>query len=222
MPRHVPSLLAAGADPNAERNHRRMLEEAVLHEDPAMRAVTVQRLLDAGADVNPPTWYTRGRTVLMHACSQPDALACVTVLLEAGADLHAWCKTTYGIPHKNVLHHASAAGCPEVIALLLDRGLSADTPDRLGQTAIDMASQGHHVQALQVLMRASSADLTVKAEALDLAYRRCQQQADEDPSNASNQRLAFKAGRQREEFRAALLDLQLTPAPSLTGRRLRF
>jgi cytohesin len=68
-----------------------------------------------------------GVTPLHRACELPDpatALAAATVLLDAGADPHV--KTQYGYT-VNALHIASYLCRPDLVRLLLDRGVSVNT-----------------------------------------------------------------------------------------------
>jgi ankyrin repeat protein len=157
--RFVDDLLTTGATP--------LLRAAIMHDEPAMRA-----LLAAGAHVDLPN--VMGVTPLMAAAGvgvrepgfganrapsftskdiESDVIASLDILLDAGADVNAAVRDTSSrtarIARLNsltdrlgqtALHQAAGRGWPDVVAHLLQRGAKPTVKDALGRTPLDLAT----------------------------------------------------------------------------------
>jgi ankyrin repeat protein len=157
--RFVDDLLTTGATP--------LLRAAIMHDEPAMRA-----LLAAGARVDLPN--VMGVTPLMAAAGvgvrepgfganrapsftskeiESDVIASLDILLDAGADVNAAVADTSSrtarIARLNsltdrlgqtALHQAAGRGWPDVVAHLLQRGANPALKDALGRTPLDLAT----------------------------------------------------------------------------------
>src|SRR5947209_5113287 len=145
-------LLAAGADPNAARNHRR---SGPLHYaadgfvsgpawDAGRQVKTIRRLLDAGADVNAPD--KNGATPL-HRAVRTRCAAAVKCLLEAGADPTLKNKpgsTPFHLAVQNTGRGGSGsdearAAQKEIIEVFLSFGVSAALTDGKGKSVLQSA-----------------------------------------------------------------------------------
>ena len=136
-------LLAAGADPNAARNHRR---SAPLHYaadgsgcEPERQVAMIRLLLDAGADIHAQD--KNGATPL-HRAVRTRCAAAVKCLLDAGADV-----TIRNLPGSTAFHLAvqntgrggsgsvrAKAAQREIIRIFLERGVSTSLKDAKGKT----------------------------------------------------------------------------------------
>jgi ankyrin repeat protein len=157
--RFVDDLVTTGATP--------LLRAAIMHDEPAMRA-----LLAAGARVDLPN--VMGVTPLMAAAGvgvrepgfganrapsftskdiESDVIASLDILLDAGADVNAAVRDTSSrtarIARLNsltdrlgqtALHQAAGRGWPDVVAHLLQRGAKPTVKDALGRTPLDLAT----------------------------------------------------------------------------------
>ncbi|KAH7190109.1 ankyrin repeat protein [Fusarium oxysporum] len=125
----------------------------------------VERLLEAGANVNAAAAADRGRTAL-QAASAGGHIQVVERLLEAGANVNAAAAARYG---RTALQAASAVGHIQVVERLLEAG--ANVVDRLlnagadvnaaaaaeeGRTALQAASEGGHIQVVERLLEAGA------------------------------------------------------------------
>ena len=135
-------LLAAGANVRARTRLGRYTPLHVAAQ--AGAGAALQRLLDAGADVNAAT--SSGTTPLMLAAASGDATL-VTRLLDKGAEPNAK-ETTHG---QTALMFAAARDRAEVTRVLLARGADASVAstfvDLLALAGLD--SEGRRVQAAQ-------------------------------------------------------------------------
>jgi ankyrin repeat protein len=157
--RFVDDLLTTGATP--------LLRAAIMHDEPAMRA-----LLAAGARVDLPN--VMGVTPLMAAAGvgvrepgfganrapnftsktiESEVIASLDILLDAGADVNAAVRDTSSRTARiarinsltdrlgqTALHQAAGRGWPEVVAHLLERGANPAAKDALGRTPLDLAT----------------------------------------------------------------------------------
>ena len=156
--RFVDDLLTTGATP--------LLRAAIMHDEPAMRA-----LLAAGARVDLPN--VMGVTPLMAAAGvgvrepgfganrapnftskgiESEVIASLDILLDAGADVNAAVRDTSSRTARiarqssltdrlgqTALHQAAGRGWPDVVAHLLQRGANPAVKDALGRTPLDLA-----------------------------------------------------------------------------------
>ncbi|SPO01763.1 uncharacterized protein DNG_04436 [Cephalotrichum gorgonifer] len=164
----VKLLLERGANPMA-RLRRASTEaccqpeldggETVLHTAiTTVKTALLPLLLAAGVNVSSEGIYL-GRTPLHVAASRGDE-ATARMLLDAGADISAWC-----YDGRTPLHLAAEHGRVGVIKLLLGRAADAmaTTPD--GQTPLSLAASGGKEEAMSVLLRQTSDVLTVGQKA---------------------------------------------------------
>ena len=143
-------LLAAGADPNAARNHRRSgplhyaadgcLENPAW--DPKRQVAMIQLLLEAGADIHAQD--KNGATPL-HRAVRTRCAAAVECLLDAGADA-----TIRNLPGSTAFHLAvqntgrggsgaerAKAAQREIIRMFLKRGVSTRLKDAKGKSVME-------------------------------------------------------------------------------------
>jgi ankyrin repeat protein len=157
--RFVDDLLTTGATP--------LLRAAIMHDEPAMRA-----LLAAGARVDVPN--VMGVTPLMAAAGvgvrepgfganrapdftsksiESETIASLQILLDAGADVNASItdiqSRTARIARQSsmterqgqtALHQAAGRGWADVVAYLLEHGANPAAKDMLGRTPLDLAT----------------------------------------------------------------------------------
>lgn len=150
----IEALVNKGADVNASTNDGRTpLQAAISYGQRPL----IEKLIAAGANVNAKS---SSGTILMYAASRPDllkllldnkadpnlaaddgstaldraaragSLESLKLLLEAGARVD----TTPG--KDNVLHMAAAAANPEILSILLKRGIDPNTRGRYGMTSL--------------------------------------------------------------------------------------
>ncbi len=160
----VRSLLAHGADPNAQLKRPIIGRHTRNTGDPSLSdgttalaraaksgdAKLMKLLLDGGA--NPHLTQADLTTVAMIAsggggqrvypgsasvstpATEEDSLAALKLVAEAGIDLDA-----FNMNGDTALHRAAARGADSIVAYLVERGVRLDTQDRRGRTALDVA-----------------------------------------------------------------------------------
>ncbi|KAJ6186470.1 hypothetical protein N7519_007771 [Penicillium mononematosum] len=146
--RSLTMLLQAGADIDAQVNHRTALQAAA--ERGQLEAV--QTLLAANADVNAPPAEFLGQTALQAAAGKGH-LKVVEALLAAKADVNA----SLAKGGQTALHMAARGGHLHVLQALL--AAEADVNASLAegrQTALHMAARGGHLQVVQALLAAEA------------------------------------------------------------------
>ena len=141
-------LLAAGADPNAAKNHRR---SGPLHYaadgpgcGPKRQVAMIRLLLDAGADIHAQD--KNGATPL-HRAVRTRCAEAVKCLLDAGADA-----TIRNLPGSTAFHLAvqntgrggsgterAKAAQREIIRIFLERGISTALKDANGKSVLQWA-----------------------------------------------------------------------------------
>jgi uncharacterized protein len=133
-------LLGASRFAHAEETIGRQLKEA----SSTGKIAEVQRLLDAGADIN--TGKELGLTPLYFATlDQHEDIA--LLLIEKGADVNLM-----GGPHSDTpLMNAAAFNELSIIKALLKHGARTDLRCRNGMTARDHAVRNHHVEAAKLI-----------------------------------------------------------------------
>ncbi len=105
-------------------------------------------------------------TELVTATKSGD-LEKVMALLNSGADLN----TTVGdIDNRNLLHHASQKGHPDLIELLINKGIDVNSEDKRGRTALYLACNDYQLEAVKMLVT-KGAEINVKGvyNPLDIA-----------------------------------------------------
>ncbi len=117
---------------------------------PLSRAVTSDRLevveclLKNHADL--AITDSHGWSVLHHAATRPvDSRRCMTMLMEAGADVNA-----DDLDGRTPLHCAALEGLMLQVSFLLDHGAIKSTRDNDGRTALQLAEERQHDGVLQV------------------------------------------------------------------------
>ncbi|KAJ0135112.1 Glutathione S-transferase psoE [Fusarium oxysporum f. sp. albedinis] len=122
----------------------------------------VERLLNAGANVNAAPAADRGRTAL-QAASAVGHIQVVERLLNAGANVNAAAAARYG---RTALQAASEGGHIQVVERLLNAGadVNAAAAARYGRTALQAASAVGHIQVVERLLEAGA---NVNAAAAD-------------------------------------------------------
>ncbi len=149
----IDMLLAGGAQVDfTARPRLRPLTRAILHG----HVDCVDRLLHGGADPRWPHWLDA--PLLHHAAASADPRM-VSLLLEAGADVHA-----RGVKHETALM-ALARGCarmgtPEAqvatLRLLLDRNVGLEECDEHGDTALMKAANTTPAGLVRALLAAGA------------------------------------------------------------------
>ncbi|KAG8665143.1 uncharacterized protein FPOAC1_013121 [Fusarium poae] len=114
----------------------------------------VERLLEAGADVNTAAAESGGRTAL-QAASEGGYILVVERLLEAGADVNAAAARSGG---RTALQAASGRGHIQVIERLLEAGadVNAAAAESGGRTALQAASEGGYILVVERLLEAGA------------------------------------------------------------------
>lgn len=127
------ALLTAGADPNTVNDDRPIFAEAAYHDSrPDEPTHLVERLLAAGADVNP-----RGYPPLFNTVNQEWSSATVfRRLIATGADIAA----RAGWEDETVLHRIAAIDDAPMIDLALDAGADIEARDCFGRTPLNVAA----------------------------------------------------------------------------------
>ena len=112
-----------------------------------------------------------GTTALIDAVEQEN-INCLTILLEAGADVNKTCDERQG-----ALHYAAFNANSKCTELLLKAGADVDIGDSFNDTALTRASKYGHHQSVKLLIDAG-ADVNHRTgrwdTALSLASDRCQ------------------------------------------------
>lgn len=91
----------------------------------------------------------------------------VSKLLNSAADLH----TTVGdFDKRNLLHHAAQNGHPDLIELLIEKGIDVNSLDKRGRTALYLACYDYKVDSAKTLV-ANGAEINISGEynPLDMA-----------------------------------------------------
>lgn len=112
-----------------------------------LRALTAQ----AGADVNAPGTVESGgglHSPLFHAVAAGQA-ASLRVLVGSGARLFDHATTG----SHQLIHLAASRGHVEVLRVLVDLGVSANTRGRGGTTALHVAARRGHVECVHALVQ---------------------------------------------------------------------
>lgn len=118
-----------------------------------------QALLAAGADVN--ACNRSGLTPLMdcrHLLPEASAAVMIKLLLDFGADINATNEDGYNILHflcnsRSSLDGGVSSKLPEIVRLLLERGIKADAQTRFGKTAFQLAFEGGNIMICDELVR---------------------------------------------------------------------
>ncbi|PCD38699.1 hypothetical protein AU210_007164 [Fusarium oxysporum f. sp. radicis-cucumerinum] len=123
----------------------------------------VERLLEAGADVNAAATVSEGRTAL-QAASEGGHIQVVDRLLEAGANVNTAAAKYRG---RTALQAASEGGYIQVVERLLEAGADVNAAAAAkygGRTALQAASAGGYIQVVERLLEAG-ADVNAAAAA---------------------------------------------------------
>lgn len=140
----VNTLLARGANPNAQNEYRQTaLMGTVSTGNPAIATA----LLEAGAD--PDLGDGKGFNPLLMA-SLIDELQIMELLIEKGADVN-WVTNEGGTP----LHAAALVGKIEAARILLQHGANPNKRDKLNRTPIEMAEKNRHPDVADVIRKAA-------------------------------------------------------------------
>ena len=111
----------------------------------------IQEILNAGADVNTPAAYERGRTALQKA-AQRGLTDIVTLLLSYGADVNAPAGYYQGI---TALQGAALNGNLQITLTLLKAGadINAAPAVQAGRTALQAAAEHGHLDIVSLLLQ---------------------------------------------------------------------
>lgn len=114
-------------------------------------------LLASGIDLNPAEMGKgRGKSVDLPLllAAQQGATEVVRILLDYGANIHyAAPRAKYGEEGFTALHYAIKNRDKAMIALLLERGSSLDTPDRAGNTPLHLATKMQDLELVSLLLK---------------------------------------------------------------------
>jgi ankyrin repeat protein len=116
----------------------------------------VERLLEAGANVNAAAGSGSGGRTALQAASEGGHIQVVEWLLKAGADVNAAAARDSG---RTALQAASAGGHIQVIDRLLNSGADVNAAAGSGsggRTALQAASEGGHIQVVEWLLKAGA------------------------------------------------------------------
>ncbi|KAK6367275.1 hypothetical protein LTS17_010200 [Exophiala oligosperma] len=118
---------------------------------------TLQMLIAAGADVNPPEIEHRKRTTALQIACQSGNIATAEFLLFRGADVNAPCDFNDGV---TALQAAVQSGNDDLVVLLLNWGADVNAPpSKYGYGAVSAAIQIDSITILRLLI-ANGADVT--------------------------------------------------------------
>ncbi len=171
-PATIRTLLQLGADPTA-------LDSAGTVADPAAcarwgseaffafaTADIVAGCIADGADVNTVVAAPWVPALFTAAASTPDP-AVVSILLEAGADVHA----RHGMWQDTPLHHAARSGTPQVVRALLEAGADVDAREDSGETPLHYAARSGTSEVVRALLEAGAdVDAWAKGYAVDWGW----------------------------------------------------
>ncbi|CAM9255015.1 unnamed protein product [Ectocarpus sp. 6 AP-2014] len=150
----VKVLLAAGADTDIQDqdSHSALVFAAQYERIDVMKA-----LLEHGVDVNvgEDDWNP------LHWAAQFNSAGCITVLLDAGADIDVKCSFLDG---RTSLHFAAETGNNEALLALLRRGASVHQTTDDGSTALHLVSEmeGHAPDdTVDILLRRGASEQAV-------------------------------------------------------------
>ena len=180
-PAVVDVLLAAGADPEAHRQHGVIpLEDAVMNENSAVLKTMLELLLAPVPVVDITSWRDANDNTWLHYIVVYGDTTDIEVPLAAGADVRAT-----NSDDVTPLHLAAGFNeNPAVVEALLAAGADAravasgavaptDSPNRRGHTALHLAARGNENPAVVEVLLAAGADVTATnsrgATALHLA-----------------------------------------------------
>ena len=151
-------------------------------------------LADAEGGAQPDVQVLRRLTTPLMIAAAAGATACTTVLLEAGAQLHA-CDSR----GRTALHHAAASGKCECLRLLLAARAHVEARDSRGRTPLMHAAMAGCLPAIDVLLSPSEGGAEVGVEdddgmhAIHLAAREGKARASAALANAGGCLLARDA-----------------------------
>ena len=157
VPGIVDVLLAAGANTEARTATGDTMLGKASGTHSAEALGVVERLLAAGADIDPPG----GNGPLLAAIKGDVEI--VRLLVDAGADPCRSCEYGYvrGTRRPTPLHKAAAAGSPEVLRLLLSTARDVDVLSADGVAPLHCAAAGDDPVRVRLLLEAG-ADPTVR------------------------------------------------------------
>lgn len=121
------------------------------------RVDVVRYLLEHGAKINQPDGF--GDTAIINACFSGD-LSLVELLVEEGGD------PAFIGNNGTAMHIGAALGHIPIMAFLLKRGLTVDTPDKNGRSPLYAASRNGNLDGARFLVAHGA------IETLDAASRR--------------------------------------------------
>ncbi|KAI5839423.1 ankyrin repeat-containing domain protein [Morchella snyderi] len=98
------------------------------------RAIMVEMLLDAGADLTVPPHNDPGLNTWLHAAAAAGDVTLLNAALDAGVDPHA-----RGDDNKSPLHCAAYSASVQVVSLLMEQGLTVDLLDKDLKTPLHYA-----------------------------------------------------------------------------------
>ncbi len=148
----VDALLRAGADPNYSHDDWSVLKDAVYQDSRPYGATHLaDRLLAAGADVNPPGYPPVLCTVNQEWSSGP----VLRQLVNAGADIGA----SGGWEHQTVLHRIAELDDAALVDTALDLGADIEARDGQGRTPLLAAAMSTNTETFTRLVQ-RGADVT--------------------------------------------------------------
>ncbi len=133
----VSEALAAGADLHARTQDSYFYGVTVVHLAARYNAfpTVIERLLEAGADVNAKT--SHGLTPLHFAAAEARGLEIIKALIASAADVNAASSSGCSVLHAAAFRNRDA----EVLRLLLEAGANPRAKDDDGRTPLDLAAR---------------------------------------------------------------------------------